>query len=90
LVEQRIENPRVGGSNPPSGTIPLPALRFRREPSRNPLNRQTSFGRFAALQYDFSPEKGNFFDAAGIPRAAAQHNPLELYLSQNIHVAMAP
>jgi hypothetical protein len=24
LVEQRIENPRVGGSNPPPGTIPRP------------------------------------------------------------------
>ena len=24
LVEQRIENPRVGGSNPPPGTIPPP------------------------------------------------------------------
>ena len=25
LVEQRIENPRVGGSNPPPGTISLSA-----------------------------------------------------------------
>ena len=24
LVEQRTENPRVGGSNPPLGTIPVP------------------------------------------------------------------
>ena len=27
LVEQRIENPRVGGSNPPPGTIPSSPLR---------------------------------------------------------------
>ena len=26
LVEQRIENPRVGGSNPPPGTI-IPKIR---------------------------------------------------------------
>jgi hypothetical protein len=26
LVEQRIENPRVGGSNPPRGTIFLPKI----------------------------------------------------------------
>lgn len=38
LVEQRIENPRVGGSNPPPGTIIFPGheivfeTRFRREP----------------------------------------------------------
>jgi len=32
LVEQRIENPRVGGSNPPPGTTPIVASadpRFR-------------------------------------------------------------
>ena len=28
LVEQRIENPRVGGSNPPPGTTPRAAPRF--------------------------------------------------------------
>ncbi len=33
LVEQRIENPRVGGSNPPPGTI-------------NCLKNLTNFGRF--------------------------------------------
>ena len=27
LVEQRTENPRVGGSNPPLGTIPRPGAR---------------------------------------------------------------
>ena len=26
LVEQRIENPRVGGSNPPLGTTPKPLI----------------------------------------------------------------
>jgi hypothetical protein len=28
LVEQRIENPRVGGSSPPSGTIYFPMVLF--------------------------------------------------------------
>ena len=32
LVEQRIENPRVGGSNPPPGTIGLTATERRRLP----------------------------------------------------------
>ena len=30
LVEQRTENPRVGGSNPPLGTIAIPVVRSRR------------------------------------------------------------
>ena len=29
LVEQRIENPRVGGSNPPPGTIPEKSDKYR-------------------------------------------------------------
>ena len=42
LVEQRIENPRVGGSIPPLGTIPflylsepLSPLRFRQHQYKN-------------------------------------------------------
>jgi hypothetical protein len=86
LVEQRIENPRVGGSNPPSGTIPRPS----RETSKNPPNGQTSFDRFVAAQHALSPAKGNSFEASGILYAAAQHYVPEPEVSWNIHVVMAP
>jgi hypothetical protein len=35
LVEQRIENPRVGGSNPPPGTIPSFKIRSYALPHRD-------------------------------------------------------
>jgi hypothetical protein len=47
LVEQRTENPRVGGSNPPPGTIPL------RTPSRTPLQIASTLHRSI-----YSPSRG--------------------------------
>lgn len=52
LVEQRIENPRVGGSNPPPGTI----IFRTKSSSRNStafMSRPPRVGQFRSLLYQF-------------------------------------
>ncbi len=45
LVEQRTENPRVGGSNPPPGTILLPVRPEYMFASRRAVEREFRNGR---------------------------------------------
>ena len=49
MVEQRTENPRVGGSNPPPGTIPPAAVPIRETCSSREAARVGSDGRAAAV-----------------------------------------
>ncbi len=57
LVEQRIENPRVGGSIPPLGTIP----NFSADKSRNTLNGNIARRGFLHISARFMHKKISHF-----------------------------
>jgi hypothetical protein len=66
LVEQRIENPRVGGSNPPLGTTPFKNLACN--PPRG-MWRHAACERLAPRRFA-TPRAGPKFNSSGVRRAS--------------------